>query len=254
MKCEEYKEAIAAEPFALIDGGDEHIAVCASCRAYQAEMQTLDARIARAMAINVPEFKLPELPAIDETGSESSDESSDKVVSITSRQKRSFSMPNWLGLAAAIALAVIVSFQYLPNGGISDQELADQILAHLDHEPWAMQVSNVSVTEENITEVFSRAGGTMEEEIGLVSYAASCVINGRRIPHLVVQGKDGPITLLLMPEEIVSMPVQLDGEGVHGVILPVGEGGNGSIALIGEREFDVEELKDRVVNSVEWSI
>ena len=45
-------------------------------------------------------------------------------------------------------------------------------------------------------------GGTMSNNVGLVSYAQTCIINGRSIPHLVIQGKDGPVTLLLMPEEM----------------------------------------------------
>ena len=45
--------------------------------------------------------------------------------------------------------------------------------------------------------------------------------------------------------------MKLDGRGVSGVILPVGDG---SIALVGEKAFDVDELKERVVNSVEWDI
>ena len=33
----------------------------------------------------------------------------------------------------------------------------------------------------------------------------SCIINGKTIPHLVIQGKKGPITLLLMPDEMVTL-------------------------------------------------
>ena len=66
-------------------------------------MQTLDASIAKALAIDVPELKLPALPTIDETIDESIDESKDKIISISSRRKPSLSMPSWIGLAAAIA-------------------------------------------------------------------------------------------------------------------------------------------------------
>ncbi len=91
----------------------------------------------------------------------------------------------------------------------------------------------------------------MDRGIGLISYAQTCVINGMKIPHLVLQGKKGPITLLLMPDEKVSGPVSLTGESVNGVILPLGDG---SIAIIGERDEQIQDLEQRVVDAVEWNI
>jgi hypothetical protein len=160
-------------------------------------------------------------------------------------------MPTWIGIAAGFALAAIVGMQFLADDSISDQALAEEILAHVDHEPWAMQVTDVSVSGERLIDVMAANHGTMDPEIGLVSYAQSCVINGKTIPHLVIQGRNGPITLLLMPDEMISMQVRLEGKGINGVILPVG---NGSIAIVSDRDFDLEEIRQRVVNSVEWSI
>ncbi len=68
MNCEDYKEAIAADPSESFDGGAVHAADCSSCNAFKAEIQALDARIAAALAIDVPDLKMPELPAV--TGEE----------------------------------------------------------------------------------------------------------------------------------------------------------------------------------------
>jgi hypothetical protein len=240
MNCDEYKEAIAADPAFVDDAG--HDAACASCAGFKAEVVALDERISSALAIDVPALQMPDLPIMGAA--------EDKVVSLAGRRKQMFAMPTWIAIAAGFALAAIVGVQFLANDGITDQELAAEILAHVDHEPWAMEATDVSVTNERITDVMAANSGTMDGNIGLVSYAQSCIINGRQIPHLVIQTSDGPVTLLLLPEEMVSMPVKLDGRGISGVILPVGDG---SIALVGERSFDVDELKERVVNSVEWS-
>lgn len=239
MNCEVFKEAIAADPSFTDDAG--HVAACASCAEFRAEMQALEQNIARALAIDVPELKMPALEPVRE----------DKVVSLGSRRKTTLSMPAWIGIAAGFALVAIVGGRLLPDNGISDQQLAEQVLAHVDHEPRAVHVTDVSVRVDRLARVLDQSGGTMRSDIGLVSYAQSCIINGRHIPHLVIQGKNGPVTLLLMPEEMVSMPLQLNGKGIDGIILPIGDG---SIAIIGERGFDLEEIKERVVNSVEWSI
>ena len=240
MNCDEYKEAIAADPTFVDDAG--HDAACASCAEFKTEILALDERISSAMMVDVPALQMPDLPGLGAT--------EDNVVSIEGRRKQTFGMPTWVGIAAGFALAAIVGVQFLANDSITDEELAAEILAHVDHEPWAMEATNVSVTNERITDVMAANSGTMDGNVGLVSYAQSCIINGKRIPHLVIQTSDGPVTLLLLPEEMISMPIKLDGRGISGVILPVGDG---SIALVGERAFDVDELKERVVNSEEWS-
>jgi hypothetical protein len=243
MNCEEYREAIAADPSESFTGGAEHAAACEACTAYRAEMHTLDDTIARALAIEVPDLKIPDLPAIGE------DEGN--VVNLPFRRTPKITTPAWIGIAASFALAAIIGVQFVGNGAESDRLLAETVLAHLDHEPWALKVTDVAVSDEQFARVVNPAVGTMDRNVGLVSYAQSCIINGRTIPHLVIQGEKGPVTLLLMPDEMVHGAVSLSGESVDGVILPHGDG---SIAIIGEREERIDELKRRVVDSVEWSI
>ncbi len=45
--------------------------------------------------------------------------------------------------------------------------------------------------------------------------------------------------------------ISIDGDNVHGVILPVG---NGSVAIIGAREEKLEQVEKSVLDSVRWSI
>ena len=67
MNCEDFKKAIAADPSATFEGA-EHAAGCTDCAAFQAEMQAFDARIGKALAIDVPELTIPELPPIEDEG------------------------------------------------------------------------------------------------------------------------------------------------------------------------------------------
>jgi hypothetical protein len=66
----------------------------------------------------------------------------------------------------------------------------------------------------------------------------------------VIQGEHGPVTILLMPEEMVDGPQSLSGDNVNGVILPVG---NGSIAILGDSEESLEKIEAQVLKSVSWS-
>jgi len=119
MNCEEFKKAIAAEPQASFEGGAEHVAACESCAAFMAEMQALDARIASALAIDVPEMKIPDLPAIED----------DNVVNMPFAARRK--APTWMAIAASFALAAFIGVQLVSNQADDGISLEEEILAHV---------------------------------------------------------------------------------------------------------------------------
>ncbi len=235
MNCNDYKEALTADPGFEDESG--HVDSCASCQAYRAEILALDEKIAAAMAINVPELTMPELPEID----------TEKVVSLVAR--RSMPKPVWFALAATVLLAIFVGIR-APDMGAMEGTLEEQVLAHVDHEPMALRVTSTPVSDSRLAEVVPGDLAEMNHDAGLITYAQSCVINGKSIPHLVIQGEYGPVTILLMPEEKISAAKSLDGVNIQGVILPVGDG---SIAIIGNREEQLERIKKNVLDSVTWS-
>ncbi|MDJ0904578.1 MAG: DUF3379 family protein [Woeseiaceae bacterium] len=234
MNCEQYREAIAAEPG--FDGGAGHLSECEACQAYRREMLALDETIGRALAIDVPELAVPDLPEIE----------TDNVVALP---RRRWSAPTMLAMAATVVLAAFIGMRMLDTGPQHDS-LADQLLAHLEHEPYALRVTDEPVSDARLASVVPANLAEMDHSAGLITYARTCEINGRDVPHLVIQGERGPVTLLLMPHEKVAAPESFTGENIKGVILPVGEG---SIALFGDREEALDRISEEVLNSVTWS-
>jgi hypothetical protein len=234
MNCEEYREAMAADP--SFDGGTGHLTECAACQAYRSEILALEQTISRALALDVPELHMPELPEIE----------TDNVVTLASRR---FSPPAWFAMAATVVVAALLGVRLIGTG-IEYESLADEILAHVDHEAYALRVTDVAVSDERFADVVPADVARMDRSAGLVTYAQSCVINGHQVPHLVIQGERGPVTILLMPEEMIDEAQQLSGDNVNGVILPVG---NGSIAILGESDERLERIEERVLKSVTWS-
>lgn len=214
-----------------------HEAACADCRAWRDELKSLDETLVRALAVPVPELAMPAL-----------DDGATGADRVAARPRRRPSVPAWFGIAAGIALLAYVGLFALSGGG-PERTLAEQVIAHMDHEAASRVVTDVAVPERTLDAVVSSHVARMGPGIGLVTYARSCVINGKTIPHLVVQGENGPITLLLMPDEPVDSAIPLEGESITGVLLPVGDG---SIAIVGEREQDVRATANRVVDSVKW--
>ena len=234
MNCEEYRKAIATDP--SFDGGAGHLNECAACQLYRSEMQELDQQINRALAIDVPQLQMPDLPEIE----------TDNVVTLASRR---FSPPAWLAMAATVVVAALLGVRLIGTG-IEHESLADEILAHLDGEPNALRITNVAITDQRLNSVVPADIAHMDHSAGLITYAQTCPIRGYDVPHLVIQGERGPVTILLMPEVSISEPQRLSGENVNGVILPVGDG---SIAIIGERDERLDRIEESVLKSVAWS-
>lgn len=233
--CDTYKEAIAAEPWAETAG--DHASSCETCRAFRAEMQALDRRIAAALELDVPPLELPDLHAVD-TGN------------VATLERPRLRAPAWLAIAATVVIAAMLGVRMF-GSGVEHPTLAEEIVAHLDHEPWALRVTDEAVSDERLARVVPVSVATLDHSAGLITYAQSCIINGNRVPHLVLQGQRGPVTILLMPEEKIKGPERIDGSAINGVILPVGDG---SIAIVGEKDENLERIEEKVRNSVAWSI
>ena len=84
-----------------------------------------------------------------------------------------------------------------------------------------------------------------------VSYARTCVFRGRLVPHLVVQGENGPVTVMILPDLEVDGPTSFSEHGFFGTILPAAAG---SIAIIAGEESDIEQVSGPIVESLRWDI
>ena len=236
--CEEYRQAITADPAQNDTAG--HVDSCADCQAYRDGILEMDRKLHSAMTIAVPELTMPSLPDID----------TDKVVTLASR--RSLRAPLWLAAAASVVLAVVIGVrsgdESLPT---SVDSLAQQVLAHVDHEPAALLPTSTPVGDDVLGSVVTQDIAHMNHDAGLITYAETCPVNGKPVPHLVIQGKKGPITILLMPDEAIDANRELEGDNVFGYLLQVG---SGSIAIIGERDEPLDDVKENVLSSVAWDI
>ncbi len=236
MECSEFRQMIMGDPSTA--DGEAHIESCVECQAYLREVQSLDATLQKAMALPVPELTMPELPDIDDSN----------VTSITPRRRKA---PVWLAMAATVALAAFVGIRaFVPHDHGGFDSLADEIIAHMDHEPYSRVVTDVAVSDRRLARVVPASVANLSHDAGLITYAQTCEINGKQTPHLVIQGERGPVTILLLPDETIESAQPLMGESFTGVLLPVG---SGSIAIIAEDEGeDLERIQKSLMDSVSW--
>ncbi|MDJ0711657.1 MAG: DUF3379 family protein [Woeseiaceae bacterium] len=204
---------------------------------YDNDTREFDLKIAKALQIDVPELVMPELPEIE----------AGNVATLPVRRRSM--KPLWFAVAATVVLATSISLRMSDVFQTYDS-LADEILAHLDHEPGALRVTDIPVPDARLARVVPASIAEFDRDEALITYAQPCIIRGKTAPHLVVQGERGPVTIILMPEVAVAETTPIDGASVKGVILPVGDG---SIAIIGDRDEVLAPIQKNVVDSVTWT-
>jgi hypothetical protein len=161
--------------------------------------------------------------------------------------------PAAVAIAATMVLAAGAWFGLRtesPSAGVSP--LPPAIIAHINHEPRALAVTARTVPAAELEGVLQRGRASMSGPVGQVSYAKLCPFRGQMVAHFVVQGEHGPVTVLLLPDEHVAKVTPIEESGFKGTIVPI-EGG-GSVAIVGQPDEDLEEIRDRLVRAVTWRL
>jgi hypothetical protein len=235
MNCSEARFALAADPRSDDSALLEHLERCPTCAAYAGDMHELDRRLQDALAVPVPEIQLPSGPYPATAAA-----APGGGLARSQRTRR-------FALAASVAgVAVLVGLLW---AGFPRQSLASAVIAHMAEEPDAWSTTAV-LTEAEIDDVMARSRLRLAHNLPDVTYANSCWFRGRHVPHIVVQTTDGPVTVLVLPEEPVKRSTRFDEGGYRGALVPATRG---SIAVLARDGADVEGVAKRVMEAIAYS-
>ncbi|MGD8976846.1 MAG: DUF3379 family protein [Gammaproteobacteria bacterium] len=168
-----------------------------------------------------------------------------------SRRKLRLWLP--VAIAASVVLAVGVMIHGLYDARyFGGDDLGADVVAHMHHEPESLRRTEASVDPGEFDRVLRQAGARLSVAPPSVSYVKLCPFRGRMVAHFVVQASHGPVTVLLLPDEQIPSRVALDEDGFVGTLLPLDEGG--SIAVVGEADEDIKQVKDQVASALRWRL
>jgi len=221
MNCEEFRTLVGAEPNTTRPDVLAHAEHCAECARFRTEMQAMDKLIYRALAVDVPSAAAPELPR-----------SNPRV---------------WRIAASVLITAITVAFTSIWLLTPRDSFAAD-IVAHIEEEPDSLLITNESVSDESVEKILGLAGIRLKPGVALVSYATPCDFHGRLSPHLVVQTEQGPITVLVLPEEPQRPRQAINEKGFEGVVLPAPRG----VIVVMGIGAPVDEVAQTVLGALEY--
>lgn len=230
MDHAQYRSATMADPHDPDPDLRAHRESCAECRAFTEQLLRFEARLERALLIDIP-TKPVVLPFAG----------------------RAQGPRRWMAMAASLLLALVAAagvWLTLPQ-----RSLAAAVVAHMAGEPDAWRLTDVPVPDADLNEVLKDSRLRLKPAAGVVSYASSCSFRGHKVPHLVVQTQSGPVTVMVLVHEAVRNPQQFDEQGYRGTIVPVP--GHGSIAVLmrdaSSGSGDVERIAARVSDSIVWT-
>ena len=229
-ECGHARLHIGGDPNSLPPEVATHVETCAECRRFRDETAMLDGRLRAAFELPLSRFKQSAPAPVPEP----------VAAPLVAPKPRRFAM------AASVALALMLAGgAWLLRPG---DALADELVAHLRHEPESWQGRDPVATNA-LAEVLQRAGVSFDPSVPVV-YAASCPLRGKRVPHLVVQTREGPMTVILLAGEKVPARREFSEGGYTGVLLPAGDG---SVAVLARgADAPPEALAGDVVSAVRW--
>ncbi len=240
IDCTEYRRSLLADPGDARPEMRAHRELCPDCAEFTRRLAGFEARLARAMRLDPEAKPLHGARAKSRFG-------------WSRTPRRLADNRGLLAIAASLLLGVgLVMGLWL---AVPRTTLADDVVKHMAGEPQAWRRTDVAVPAPKLNAVLRSAHVRLAPGAGQVTYANSCLFRGHVVPHFVVQGDNGPVTVMVLVHESVRAPVAFDEQGYRGVILPVP--GHGAIAVLTRGASDdaktVAEVAKRLLEALVWS-
>jgi hypothetical protein len=175
MNCLEFRRHILADPRQPGAGERAHAAECAACADYLEKQRDFDARLFDAMQVAPP------------------DGLADRILVARGLRKR-----RWIWPVAASLLLTGALVALWPRLGAD--ELGREAIAHVAHEPQAFTAS-YAIPDDALATMLADQGVNLVRAVGRVTYSTLCPVGSYVTRHLVVRTAEGPVTLLLMPDD-----------------------------------------------------
>ncbi|WP_319558505.1 DUF3379 family protein [Thiomicrorhabdus sp.] len=134
-----------------------------------------------------------------------------------------FRMPSLMA-ASVFALALLFSgswYYSYQNRTLDGQDYIAHIIKHIEADPELMTAYKVPETPHEMQSLFAKVGAQLQKPIESMSYAGECDVEGQKGLHIVMQDKEGPVTIIVMPGNRLTAMEAFQASGYHGELIPV---------------------------------
>lgn len=229
MSCLEFHRRITIDPGDRDPRILEHAAACPPCTGFGQRLAQLDRSLRAAIDVAPPREMCARILLR---------QSCAERRAVRTRRRR------WLALAASVLVVAAVAGGYWSYR--EPDSLSQAVLAHLDAEPIAL-APHGAIPVERINQIAQPTQTWIDDSIGTVSFARICPIHDAKAVHLVVEGDEGPVTVMILPHEKIDKKMAVRNQRYEGVIVPRAVG---SVAIVGYRGESLGAVEARVRTGV----
>lgn len=155
-----------------------------------------------------------------------------------------------LAMAATVAFVVGVSFTMFQQG--SPANLSDQALAHIYHAERYEYGNDANLSTEQVNNKLARlVSAHFDGELGHIFSANYCELDDIKTLHLVVDSKEGPISLFVIPQdEPLNTRPAFSDERFKGRTIDFDRA---SLIIVGEKNQSLGEFESKVKEKLVFS-
>ncbi|MCW8955468.1 MAG: DUF3379 domain-containing protein [Gammaproteobacteria bacterium] len=149
-----------------------------------------------------------------------------------------------LSMVVSVLLMFGLVFSMLqPWPGINlEQQVLTHVYEELDH---LIEKQNKDISHVN--RALSAYGVEIKHDFGQVNYLGSCKIANKEGVHIVLAGKKGAITVMMLPQIKVDTEQSVSDGRFQGIITPLGKG---SMAILGEKNELLDQIEQKIKNNL----
>jgi len=219
MNCLKYRRAILIDPNDSTPALAEHAGTCASCAAFKHDQLKFEQQLNETIDVKIPAGLNSRILLAQSTGK----------VQTQKRHRKLYAV----AASFILAIGIMVGVQLNPI----NEPVGQLVLSHVNNETKHLH-DRLNVKQTRVQEIFSELNMKVSASLGTVNFAGNCDIrNKQKGAHIVLQGKNGPVTVLIMPAEKVTTRHAIADNRFHGVIIPAQRG---SFAIVGNHNEALE--------------
>ncbi len=207
---------------------------------FLAESRELDERLRCALEVDIPKG-IEDRVLLRHSFKTDDGKDGQEVVCLPSQKYRA--VQRW-AMAASFFAVVLTSWWLIPV----NPALGPAVLVHVNEELHHLHEQQPNAGKK-LEPLLASLGGRWNEDVLPVRYAGACRIHGKYGLHLVTEGELGPVTVLILPGEGVAATEYFQGSRFDGKVVRSGAGG---MALIGDKDEDLERIEQRLGEALIW--
>lgn len=155
-----------------------------------------------------------------------------------------------LPVAACLILILGLVLYFRPDMNL---ELEKELFAHVYAEERFLNSENhlpLSEVNARMDDVLGAHLLTTADTKKLdITFAKDCWIAKGKAMHMIVKGKTGAVTMIMMPSSIAASEFKIADERLRGIVTPTA---HGTLVVIGNKQEPIEEYRKLLSTNLDW--